>query len=250
MSTLLKWLQRIVVIPMVLFSAPMLAASADMVVTHTQGTEFSVGQILSQQQTIDLAATAELTVIFNSGQVLTVHGPYHDKLQEKKLITTLMTSQQETPIVETLAQFLQESQTSVTTLRAQVSDSPDDIWAIDVSTNKRHYCVTDGRDVVLWRSDSDSGTASNLLIKHKDSGREVQMTWPANQTTVTWPRTLPIVYGDTYTVEVTSRRGNISFKKLVLYQLPSTLPTQSHQIVWMVGRGCIPQANLLLAKLR
>ncbi len=248
MSTLLKWLQRIVVIPMVLFSVTGLAASADMVVIRSQGTEFIAGQTLSQQQTIDLTAAAELTVVFNSGQVLTVRGPYHDKLQDKTSATAIL--QQETHIVETLAQFLQESQTSATTLRAQVSDSPDDIWAIDVSTNKRHYCVTDGRDIVLWRSDNDSGTASNLLIKHKDSGREVQMTWPANQTTVTWPRSLPIVYGDTYTVEVTSRRGNASFKKLVLYQLPSTLPTQSHQIVWMVGRGCIPQANLLLAKLR
>jgi hypothetical protein len=118
------------------------------------------------------------------------------------------------------------------------------------STRKRFFCIAPSSHVVLWRPKKQSHSASLLLIKHKSSGEEAKVVWPAYQTTLKWPNDLPVVYGDTYTVEVKPRRGSPSFKKLVLYQLPDSLPTKSHKVVWMAGRGCIPQANMLLASLR
>jgi len=118
------------------------------------------------------------------------------------------------------------------------------------NTSERYYCIAPSSNVVLWRPEEQSKTASMLHIKHKSSGKKARVVWPAYQTTLKWPQSLPVIYGETYAVKVKTRQKSPKFKKLILYQVPTELPTDSHKIVWMVGRGCIPQANLLLASLR
>lgn len=215
--------------------------AADMVTVHSNSTTlFPNGQLLDTSNPINIPSGTEITVVFTSGEALTVKGPYQGKLRDPAPNNRT----KEVKLIQILADMITHQAHS--TKRPSKISAPDDIWSVDVSARKRHYCVASDH-ITLWRPMSESDIASDLLIKHKSSGQEVKVVWPAHQTTLNWPNSLPVVYGDTYTIELSSARGNSSFKKLILYQLPSNLPTKSHKVVWMVGRGCIPQANMLLA---
>lgn len=220
--------------------------AAEMVVIHANAAAkpLQVGTVLSQAQPVQLADNATVTLVFANGGVTTIHGPFNAQ------VTNPSTRANDAELVPSLSALLQDGRFNEPTLRARQQDTPSDIWLVDISTNKRHYCVAGSNQIMLWRPRTESLSASTLTIKHKSSGHEALVMWPAHQSTLAWPNSLPVVYGDTYTMELTSRRGSSSFKKLILYQLPDSLPTQSHKVVWMVGRGCIPQANMLLAQLR
>lgn len=209
---------------------------------------FSAGQILSSQNPLIVPKDSEITLVFDTGDTLTVRGFYEGKVKKPESDQVLANPE----LVSTLASLIRgEYESPVkTVMRANSEEIPQNIWQVDLSTNKRHYCVKAPDSVMLWRPKNESRSASRLLIKHKMTGKNSQLMWPAHQSTLAWPNDLPIIYGDTYTVELENLHGGSSFKKLVLYQLPQDLPTTSHKIVWMAGKGCIPQANRLLASLR
>ncbi|RKZ93047.1 MAG: hypothetical protein DRR19_02405 [Candidatus Parabeggiatoa sp. nov. 1] len=215
-----------------------------MVVISSNTKLFPVGQLLNSHNDLNLPAETKITVVFDSGSVQKVTGPHWGPLTDPSLNTEANLN-----LVTALATLLTEPKVPH---RGQKSNGQklDNIWWVDVSAHKRFYCVAPfSNDVILWRPEDQSQGASRLVIKHKRTGQKTTVVWPARQTTLEWPEQLPIVYGDTYLIRVKPRKGSPSFKKLVLYQLPNSLPTKSHKVVWMVGRGCIPQANLLLASL-
>ena len=240
-----------------------IAQAADMVVIHSNASElYPRGKILESQTPINLPADSKITVVFGSGNVQTVSGPFQGKLQDtlknNALANIKLTLNGENneidnqKLITTLAQFLKERES----IRSAVSLQPQNLWLVDVSDvsnvstpTKRFYCVAPAAPVILWRPKEQSQTASTLLIRHKSNGQEVSLEWPAHQTTLAWPSNLPVLYGDTYIIEVKADRHS-TMKKLVLYQLPDRLPTNSHKVVWMVGRGCLLQANILLSTLR
>lgn len=216
-------------------------SAADLVVIHSNTTQFPKGLLLDNYTPISLFSPAQITVVFSNGSVKTLAGPYQGKLTEP-----LSVHKADPNLVSTLAQLLTEKGN---VYRTTVPTSKD-VWLVDVSTPKRYYCVEPSQNVTLWLPEKQTRRASTMLIKHKPTDTAVKVKWPARKMTLDWPRIkMPIHYGDTYTVEITNRSNSV-FKKLILYQLPKHLPTDSHKVVWMVGRGCIPQANLLLASLR
>lgn len=218
-------------------------ASDNMVVIESNTEFYQVGQLLDSQFSVKLPDQTHLTVVFATGGVQTVTGPYQDKLTDP-----LSHHPSDPLLVTTLATYLKDDGL---VRRSAPSRFSKNVWVVDVTDNKRNYCVTPSNRVTLWRPENLSENAGSLLIKHKSSGEQAQETWPARQTTLGWPsHLLPIHFGDTYTVELKNHQSGPSFKKLVLYQVPDDLPTESHKVVWMIGRGCIPQANKLLASLR
>ncbi len=231
-----------------------IAQAADMVVIHSNASElYPLGKIINTQTVINLPTDSKITVVFDSGKVKTVNGPFQGRLQDtnnglKNLPIAFAQNNEleDHRLITTLAQFLTERKT----IRALSTVQADKLWLVDVSTpTRRFYCVAPAAPVILWRPEEQSQTASTLLIRHKSDGQEVRLEWPAHQTTLAWPSRFPLIYGDTYIVEVKANRYSI-MKNLVLYQLPASLPTNSHKVVWMVGRGCLLQANILLTNLR
>jgi hypothetical protein len=213
-----------------------------MVVIHSNATQiFPRGQLLDSHIPINLPAEAKITVVFSSGGVQTISGPYQGTLQDPLKNNNMA----DDSLVTALADFLIERET----VRGGLSQLPENIWLIDVSTHKRYYCVAPSKRVMLWRPESESYKASTLLIKRETTGQQATVRWPVFIRTVAWPRKLPLIYGETYTVELKTFSHTFE-KELILYQLPERLPTNSHKVVWMVSRGCIPQANMLLASLR
>jgi len=211
-----------------------IAYAADMVVIHSNVTQYTEGQLLDSHTTIlDLPEQSEITVVFANGGVKTLNGPYQGTVADTNSPDLLVT----------LSKLLTENKLDTRGLE----NYPANLWLVDVNTTKRFFCIAPASQVVLWRPDVQS--ASTLTIKHKASNSVSVVKWPAKQTTLRWPSNLPIIYGDNYTLELKNRNGSF-FKILVLYQLPDSLPTTSHKVVWMVGRGCISQANMLLSSLK
>lgn len=225
-------------------------AADNSVVIHSSDSQlFSPGQLLNLKKPVYLPPKVKITVVFPTGGVETVTGPYNSPLTDPLADANKI----EPKLVEKLANFISEQArqpVDSNTRATKLLSSQQPMWAVDVNTSERYYCIAPSSNVVLWRPKGESQTASLLYIKHKSSGKKAKIVWPARQTTLKWPASLPIIYGETYNVEIKTRQRSPKFKKLILYQVPTELPTDSHKIVWMVGRGCIPQANLLLASLR
>jgi hypothetical protein len=214
--------------------------AANMVVIHSTDTNlFSKGQLLNAQISQNIPAKVKITVVFETGGVKTVTGPYFKPLQDP-----LANTNSDPKLVITLANFL----TNTSNIRSRGEDNPNNPWLVDVNTTKRFYCIAPSYNVILWRPKSDSQSASTLLIKHTRTGKVVKVRWPAYKDILEWPSDLPVRYGDTYKIEVQTR-SNSSIKKLVLHQLPIGLPSKSHKVVWMIGRGCVQQVNQLLSSL-
>lgn len=231
-------LLRLSVLILCLISMASVVQAADIVVVRSNSTGFfQAGKIIDSTKSVRLAHKTEITVVFANGNVRTVKGPYQGKLE-----MPLSDNAPSPALVTALSHFLKNQEK----VRGPVPSS-DKLWSVDVSTPKRFYCIAPANQVILWRSENQS--ASTLLIQNKKRGEKATVVWPAHQKTLKWPSRLPVHYGETYTIKLKTRNGS-SFKKLVLYQLPKSLPTKSHKVVWMVGRGCIPQANMLLASLR
>ncbi len=210
-----------------------IAYAADMVVIHSNVVQYTEGQLLDSHTTVlDLSEQSEITVVFANGGVKTLNGPYHGTVAGTN----------ESDLLVTLSKLLTENNAE-----RGLKNYPANLWLVDVNTTKRFFCVAPSSRVILWRPDAQG--ASTLKIKHKASNNTAVVKWPAKQTTLRWPSNLPIIYGDNYTLELKNRNGSF-FKILVLYQLPDSLPTTSHKVVWMVGRGCISQANMLLSSLK
>ncbi len=223
--------------------------AADIVVIRSDATElFSKGQLLDSAKPVNLPEGVKITVVFATGGVQTVTGPFQGKLNDP-----LANNEAEPKLVTDLSRFLTDPELNEE-FRASPQPLPENLWWVNVGTKPRpfrYYCIAPSSHVILWRSKNQSQSASTLLIKHKGTGEKAKVVWPAYQQTLNWPDNLPVYYGQDYTVKLISHNDNdSSFKILVLYQLPKNFPTKSHKVVWMVGRGCIPQANMLLASLR
>jgi prepilin-type processing-associated H-X9-DG protein len=222
--------------------------AADAVVIRAHRTDsFHSGQLLDSQMDISLPDQADFTVVFADGHVQTITGPY-----QGQLTSSIEFAPNDPEFLPNFVKALNEIKTLQERVTRGPSNNPEDIWWVDVatqSTQQRFFCIAPAINVVLWRPQSQSDSAATVLIKHRPTGKEAKAVWPAYQTTLKWPESLPIIDGETYNVEVKTRQGAFTFKRLVLYKVPDSLPTNSHKVVWMVGRGCISQANMLLASL-
>jgi hypothetical protein len=224
------------------------ATAEQLVVIHSNiPALFAEGQLLDSQTVFDLPEKSETTVVLQNGRVITLRGPYRGKIIDTSHSAEGDSESTDNYLVTALAEIIKNNEFN-TVLRGSHRAEQSDIWLIDTNSTKRYYCVDPSRGVRLSRQDSN--IAARLSIKHKPTGQSLQTSWPAYRPTMSWPEGLPLIYGETYTLELTTVHGNSSFKMLVLYRLPENLPTDSHKVVWMAGKGCVPQASLLLASLR
>jgi len=230
-------MSRIFILILSIIATVNVTQAANMVVIHSNDTNlFSKGKLLDTEVSQNIPARVKITVVFESGSVKTVTGPYSQPLKDPLAIS-------DPKLVITLANFLKKK----SNFRSR-GENPRNPWLVDVNTTKRFYCIAPSYNVILWRPKSDSQTASTLLIKHTRTARVVTVRWPAYKTILKWPSNLPVKYGDTYKIEVQTR-SNSSIKRLILHKLPIGFPTKSHKVVWMIGRGCVRQVNQLLSRL-
>lgn len=222
-----------------------LVHASDAIIVHSNMNTLSSGQLLNKQAVINLTENSEITAAFATGGIQTLKGPYQGHLTDPR-----EGQQADATLLTGLAQLIQQAKADQGTSVRSPQKNKEGLWTVDVDSPKKYYCVPTSQQLMLSRLEEESKLANTVLIKHKETEQQAQVMWPARKNTLAWPDTMPLVYGDTYTVTVKSVRGQEHFKMVVLYRLPDSLPTESHKVVWMAGRGCTEQAEMLLVSLR
>ncbi|NJO14352.1 MAG: hypothetical protein HC877_00965 [Thioploca sp.] len=130
--------------------------------------------------------------------------------------------------------------------RRGLENTPPKIWAINIH-HYRDFCYLTPEEIVLWLpEDNRSGQLDRLIIKEKQTQREIKLRWLAHETTLAWPNNrLPIQPGHTYLIKL----GDASeYNEIIVHQIPLKNQTIAGQIQWMKQQGCDWQAEMLLEK--
>jgi hypothetical protein len=225
----------------VLFAAT-LAGAGELVIIDSDAPGLTPGRILDGAKPLELAPGTTVTVVTGDGAVKTLAGPFSGvpfAREESapggsgliRSLSRLMSGK--APETDELGTFLGE----------RLVGRPD-AWSIDIVRPGAH-CVTDRTHAVLWRP---SGvTSETLTIRRQPWGDKVSVDWPAGTNSLVWPKAVPLENGGQYLARLSSR---ISGTKLIVYVVPSTLPTDAHLAAWMADIGCNEQALALINEMR
>ena len=113
------------------------------------------------------------------------------------------------------------------------------LWHVDVSQSGK-FCLADRGNVMLWRPSA----AEAVTVTLAGSGGATQTAeWPAGQTTLAWPASLPVTAGTEYSL---SWPGNSIPTKLTFATLP-TVPTDITSVAQaLIEQKCENQLDLLI----
>ena len=214
----------------------------DLVVVSSTAPSLKPGQMVESDAPLDVPAGASVTLVSESGKILTLNGPHSgppgmggggggDADLLSSLSGLLSASGKET--------------SSLGTMRA-VSPPlpPDDPWVINIGRSGDH-CVIEGGPATLWRA--KSAKAVSLTLKNLTDRSRSKAAWPAGANSVQWPAGVNLAEGAKYLARI---KGSRTASKLVLHLVPGDLPSDAHRAAWMAGKGCVKQARRLLARMR
>jgi len=215
--------------------------AAELVIISTTGNNFKAGQIINSASNIKLAKGATLSLISESGKLVSLSGPYSGPVQNN--ISTVATGS----LIASLKKIIIGDKTEASSLGVMRSiggpAAPPDPWAINAGKSGK-YCIKKSKPVVLWRARFRN--TNKLVLLNTENGKEVRTVWHAGRSTMFWPRLQPLVDGATYRIDLS---GESSLPKITLVMVPD-LPTQAHAAVWMADNGCSKQALLLIKSLK
>ena len=123
---------------------------------------------------------------------------------------------------------------------AEVAHNPS-IWDIDV-TQSGKVCVTDAKNVKLWRPDSDS--AADVEIRSAD-GQSQKLSWAAGKALTEWPAAVPVKTGAQYEIEWADSGDKSSVDVVTVGSVPSDLVGTAQVLI---QNGCDNQLELLVSK--
>lgn len=230
------------VLGIILFAVSSAAWAQDLVVVSSTAPSLTPGQLIKADAPLDVPAGASVTLVSESGKILTLTGPRSgppgmggggggDANLLSSLSDLLSASGKETA--------------SLGTMRAiSPPKPPGDPWVINIGRSGDH-CVLEGAPATLWRA--KSAKAVSLSLKNLTDRSRSKAAWPAGAATLQWPSGVTMVEGAKYLVRI---KGSRTASKLVLHLVPGDLPSDAHRAAWMAGKGCIKQAKRLIAAMR
>jgi hypothetical protein len=113
------------------------------------------------------------------------------------------------------------------------------LWHVDVSQSGK-FCLADKSNVMLWRP---SAAEAVTLTVAGAGGPAQTASWPAGQTTLAWPSSIPVTSGTEYQL---SWPGNATPTKLTFATLP-TVPTDITSVAQsLIEQKCENQLELLI----
>ncbi len=227
---------------LLLMTAAVTAQAADLVVVAGGAPGLKPGQVVKSGATIDVPAGATVTLVSESGKMMTITGPHKGPANiggggggDTKLISSL----------SDLLTGSGKDTASLGTMRAAAPGKPPaDPWVIDTGQSGDH-CVPANGPVTLWRA--KSARAMTLSVKNLKDKTKSKTDWPAGTSTVDWPAGVTLKDKGRYLARL---KGSKTARKVVLHLVPGDLPSDAHKVAWMAERGCVKQAKRLLARLR
>ena len=122
---------------------------------------------------------------------------------------------------------------------AEVAHNPS-IWNIDV-TQSGKVCVTDAKNLKLWRPDTDA--AADVEIRSAD-GQSQKLSWAAGKALAAWPAAVPVKTGAQYQIEWAGSGDKSSVDVVTVGSVPSDLVGTAQVLI---QNRCDNQLELLVS---
>jgi hypothetical protein len=167
----------------------------DAVLVSSTVERYVAGSVITDAQTLALAAGASATLLFRSGGIVQVKGPFEGRLDAVRpagapagaegLVQALRGQGVEASVIGATRGFTMPS------AHAAMTGAPVNV---DVRTSAI-YCI--GPKDTLWLRGS-SVTSGTIRLRHGRSVREV--AWPEGAGRIAWPADVPVEDGDRFEV--------------------------------------------------
>jgi hypothetical protein len=130
---------------------------------------------------------------------------------------------------------------AVRSVAGAVQRSPT-IWHVDISKSA-NVCLADPANVMLWRADATRPVTITVAGRN---GASRNLSWPAGQSTLAWPRDLPISDGADYRLSW-GAAASTSLKFRTLPNKPVGLEDMASSLI---RNDCQAQLDLLIETVR
>lgn len=228
--------------PLTLLLSATIAEAGDLVVVTSTAPTFAPGKMVAAGASIDLPKGAQVTLVSESGQMVTLKGPRSGPAG------ATATKGKDGNLVKALSRLVSSGGKETEALGAMRSaggtSGPGSPWMVNIGRSGK-VCVAAGKGPELWRSDSASEVT--LTLKGLKGGGKVSLPWPAGSQTLAWPSAVALKDGASYMVRI---KGSPTARRLTVHLVPGTLPSDAHRAVWMAEKGCKRQAKRLLAAMK
>jgi hypothetical protein len=216
------------------------AQAGQWVVLDSSAPGLSPGAELSADQKLDVPDGATLSLVDQSGAMITLKGPFSG-------VPAAPSAGGDGRVAASLASLLRssaEDTKSVGAVRA-VDPAPAslaDVLAIDPARAGGLHCLYDVAAAELARAPTAPSTP--LSIVATETGETAKVEWPGNTTRQPWPSAVPLVDGGSYLVE---RAGESQAPVVTLKVLPAQGANDLARAAEMADAGCTRQARALVA---
>lgn len=232
-------LRRHVAPALVLALSSISVTAAPLIVVDAHGGGLKKGQKIDSTQPITLKEGERVTLISQDGKTVTLRGKFSGlpmtgagaATDQKQVLGALVgTRNAQTGTLGAVRSFGLS--------RAVALPEP---WLIDVSTPGER-CLRPGQQPIWWRP--EVGTSQKFTLLPIDQSWRVDFEWAAGQHAIPGP---PLAKFEGQTVFLI-RTGEREYG-ITVHLVPTNLDG-SALASWMIGKGCMPQAEALLRQMQ
>lgn len=217
------------------FAVPALAQS--LVVVEARGINLEVGSRLDDARQVTLPAGGKLVVVRTDGVVISLRGPHNGPLRSQA-----PPRQGAGRALASLVATRNDRANRVGAVRSGSNAAPlPSPWMIDV-TRPGERCLVEGAPIIWWRDDSSTTGAFNLFPI--DRSWTAEFLFEAGQDTLTVAELSDIEGNKAFIIEDDEREYSIR-----IHLIPEEVSEPAVLAGWMIEKGCIQQADALLASL-
>lgn len=228
----------------VLMAAGELAANTLVVIEAFSTDSFEVGSVVDGAQPIQLGEDAEISLVNQAGQKITITGPFRGTIDDKLMSgSTSAARPGSRDIVAVLSKALKRNADQATSLSLaalrSIKLSPEDIWVVNLDQGRNH-CLPPGAKPMLWHP--RGSRAGFSWLRRDGTDARAAIAWKPGRETTAWPKDVALTAGALYIAG--GKGGRVA--QFAVHHIPADLPTRAHRAAWMVERGCNSQAMRLL----
>lgn len=216
-------------------------AGVILILSSENAAGFHRGQTFDGAREIKIPTGARLVLMDERAIVVTINGPYVG-IPGGGLRESGPSFLERLAVLLTPAKSSEDRIVLGATRAFGNTGEPADPWAI-VLTGGNSVCARPTHPPHFWRPAPRPASTLNLSER---GGGTVKEGWAADQATIPWPDSLPVVDGNTYIVTEGSAGPTRTF---VMHLSLAPLETEVAALEWLVVSGCAVQLEAMLASI-
>jgi hypothetical protein len=212
------------------------ARADSLVVAEAHGGALRAGQTLEAAQPVRLEAGQRLTLIAGNGAVIKLIGPF-DGVPDPE-------GQRLGNVADSLLKLASQTAQGTATLgavRAPESPPPEP-WLVAVGSSGQR-CLQEGRPVVFWHP--APAAEAMVEISPLDHAWQAETKWPAGLDRLAMPADFPAEDDRGYVIAVGGDSATVT-----LHIMPPVFSSDAMRAAWMLEKGCVGQARVLVDRLK